>query len=41
MSKDRRTQRNPHPEPSRWLILFKVIIAIGQVMSFARHFFRD
>lgn len=41
MSKDRRTQRNQTPEPSRWLILFKVIIAVGQVVAFVKHFFRD
>jgi hypothetical protein len=41
MSRHPRTQRHKPPEPSRWLLLFKVIIAIGQVVTFVKHFFRD
>lgn len=41
MSTYPRTQRHQPPEPSRWLLLMKVIIAMGQVVSFVRHFFRD
>ncbi len=43
MSTDPRTQRHPtpDPEPSRWLLLMKVVIAAGQVVAFVKHFFRD
>jgi hypothetical protein len=41
MSNDPRTQRHQPPEPSRWLLIFKVIIAVGQVVSFVKHFFHD
>lgn len=41
MSNDPRTQRHHTPEPSRWLLLMKVVIAIGQVVAFVKHFLRD
>lgn len=41
MSNDPRTQRHQPPEPSRWLLLLKVIIAVGQVVAFVRYFLRD
>lgn len=34
MSKDPRTQRHQPPTPSRWLLVMKVVIAIGRVVSF-------
>lgn len=41
MSKDLRTQRRQAPKPSRWLLLLKVVVAIGQVISFVNNLFRD
>lgn len=38
MSRHPRTQRHQPPSPSRWLLLMKVIIAIGQVVSFLKYF---
>jgi len=35
MSNDLRTQRHQPRPPSRWLLLMKVIIAVGRVVSFA------
>lgn len=34
MSNDLRTQRHQPPGPSRWILLMKVIVAIGQMVSF-------
>ncbi|HEX8467846.1 MAG TPA: hypothetical protein VF620_08585 [Allosphingosinicella sp.] len=39
MSNDPRKQRHQPPGPSHWLLLMKAVIAIGQVVSFVRHFF--
>lgn len=36
MSNDPRTQRHQPPSPSRWLLLMKVVIAVGQVVSFLK-----
>ena len=41
MSIDPRTQRHQPPKPSRWILLFKVIVALGQVVAFVKHFLRD
>lgn len=41
MSSDPRTQRHQPPSPSRWLLLLKALIAIGQVVSFVRHMLPD
>lgn len=41
MSTDPRTQRHRPPDPSRWIILFKVIVALGQVAAFVKHFLRE
>lgn len=39
VSKYLRTRRHHHqPEPSRWILLMKVIIAIGQLVAFVKHF---
>lgn len=38
MSNYHRTQRHKPPPPSRWLLLMKVVIAIGQVVSLAKYF---
>ena len=36
MSTDPRTQRHQPPNSSRWLLLMKVIIAVGRVVSFVK-----
>lgn len=41
MSNDPRTQRHQPPGRSRWLLLMKAVIAIGQVVSFVRHYLFD
>jgi len=41
MSSDRSTQRHQPPEPSRWILVFKAIVAVGQVVAFVKHFLRD
>lgn len=42
MSNYPRTQRHRPPlKPSRWLLLMKVVIAIGQVVAFVDRIFRD
>lgn len=33
-NKDPRTQRHQPPAPSKWLLLAKVVIAVGRVVSF-------
>jgi hypothetical protein len=39
MSQDLHTQRHQPPSPSKWILLWKVIVAVGQVVSFVRWIF--
>jgi hypothetical protein len=41
MSKDPRTQRHKLLSPSPWLLLFKAVIAIGQVAVFLKSLLHD
>jgi len=36
MSTDPRTQHHQPRPPSRWILLMKVIIAVGRMVSFAK-----
>jgi len=34
MSNDLRTQRHQPPSPSRWIFVYKILVAVGRVVSF-------
>lgn len=42
MSSDPRKQRHhPPPDPSRWLFVMKVLVAIGQVVVLVKKIFHE
>lgn len=41
MSSDPRTQRHLPPDPSRWLFVMKMLVAIGQLAVLVKKFFHE